>query len=59
MQQITYMAPGDITVFHGFGCSVEFDVPPPEGTIITIKSKIKKVCYKKNNGIGIKGCTNG
>lgn len=41
MQQITYMAPGDIKVFHGFDCSVEFDVPPPEGTIITIKSKIK------------------
>ena len=41
VQQISYMAPGDITVFQGFGCSVEFDRPLPEGTRITIKSITK------------------
>jgi aspartokinase len=38
VQQVSYMAPGDITVFHGFNCSVEFDIPLPKGTRITIKS---------------------
>ena len=41
VQQISYMAPGDITVFHGFNCSVEFDTPLPYGTRITIKSITK------------------
>ena len=41
VQQVSYMAPGDITVFHGFNCSVEFDIPLPKGTRITIKSIIK------------------
>ena len=41
VQQISYMAPGDITVFHGFNCSVEFDAPLPYGTRITIKSITK------------------
>lgn len=41
VQQVSYMAPGDITVFHGFNCSVEFDTPLPEGTRITIKSITK------------------
>lgn len=40
-QQVSYMAPGDITVFHGFNCSVEFDIPLPKGTRITIKSITK------------------
>lgn len=41
VQQVSYMAPGDITVFYGFGCSVEFDTPLPRGTRITIKSTTK------------------
>lgn len=41
VQQISYMAPGDITVFHGFNCSVEFDTPLPYGTRITIKTITK------------------
>ena len=41
VQQVSYMAPGNITVFHGFGCSVEFDIPLPKGTRITIKSITK------------------
>lgn len=41
VQQVSYMAPGDITVFHGFNCSVEFDTPLPEGTRITIKTITK------------------
>jgi hypothetical protein len=41
VQQVSYIAPGDITVFHGFNCSVEFDIPLPKGTRITIKSITK------------------
>lgn len=41
VQQVSYTAPGDITVFHGFNCSVEFDIPLPKGTRITIKSITK------------------
>lgn len=41
VQQVSYMAPSDITVFHGFNCSVEFDTPLPKGTRITIKSITK------------------
>ena len=41
VQQVSYTAPGDITVFHGFNCSVEFDTPLPKGTRITIKSITK------------------
>lgn len=41
MQQVSYMADGNITVFHGFKCSVEFDTPLPKGTRITIKSITK------------------
>lgn len=41
VQQVSYMAPGDITVFYGFNCSVEFDTPLPEGTRITIKTITK------------------
>lgn len=41
VQQTSYIAPGDITVFHGFNCSVEFDIPLPKGTRITIKSITK------------------
>lgn len=41
VQQVSYMAPGDITVFYGFNCSVEFDTPLPYGTRITIKSITK------------------
>lgn len=41
VQQVSYTAPGDITVFHGFNCSVEFDIPLPKGTKITIKSITK------------------
>ena len=41
VQQVSYIAPGDMTLFHGAGCSVEFDTPLPKGTRITIKSITK------------------
>lgn len=41
VQQISYIAPGNMTVFYGADCSVEFDTPLPKGTRITIKSITK------------------